>query len=141
MASSLDNLGNVYYDLNEFSKAKKLYEDALVIKEGALNEYNCDIAISLNNLGNANRCLKILPAAEGCYQKALTIYKASSNEKHPNYGATLGNLGLVLKDQGKKKEALRYLEEATSILKKNLEHNSNDVKDYQFFFKEYEKLK
>ena len=138
MAAALDNLGNVYYDLQELVKARKLYEKSLIMKEQQLGDFDLEIAISLNNLGNACRCLKEHKVAEGYYKKGIQIYSAHIKERHPGNAAMLGNLGLLYKDMAKKGDARKHLHEAVKLLKENF---GEEDKDYQFFKKELESLR
>lgn len=57
VASTKENLGNVYYDMNDFQTAKRYYEKALILKRNHLGDFHPDLAISLNNLGNVYRSL------------------------------------------------------------------------------------
>lgn len=53
MASTLENLGNVYFEMEDFHSAKTYYEKALVIKKNKLGEIHTEVALTLNNIGNA----------------------------------------------------------------------------------------
>ncbi|MSQ55453.1 MAG: tetratricopeptide repeat protein [Betaproteobacteria bacterium] len=52
-ATSVSNLGNVYYLQGRFAEAEKLYRRALQVREKVLGGDHADVATSLNNLANA----------------------------------------------------------------------------------------
>lgn len=58
IATTVENLGNVFFDLEEYHDAQENYERALTIKRSKLSKKekeNPDIAQTLNNLGNVAR--------------------------------------------------------------------------------------
>lgn len=53
MASTIENLGNVYFEMQDYHQAKAQYEKSLVIKKSKLGDKHIEIALTLNNIGNA----------------------------------------------------------------------------------------
>ncbi len=51
VATSYNNLGNVYGDTGEFAKAKDYHERALEIRKEQLGSNHVDVATSYSNLG------------------------------------------------------------------------------------------
>ena len=57
LASSYNNLAEVYYSLGEYSQAKELHEKALTIRKKIFGEDHADLASSYNNLASVYNCL------------------------------------------------------------------------------------
>jgi tetratricopeptide (TPR) repeat protein len=73
VASTLENLGNVYFEMDDFHQAKVFYEKALVIKKSKLGDTSTEIAITLNNLGNTSKHLNEVDKAQKFFTDALAI--------------------------------------------------------------------
>ncbi len=67
IAANVENLGNVYFDMSDYHKARKFYERALVIKRSKLQPDSPEIAQSLNNIGNVCKNMGELEKAMKCY--------------------------------------------------------------------------
>ena len=52
MATTLENLGNVHFEMEDYYNAKSYYEKSLVIKRNKLGEFHSEVALTMNNLGN-----------------------------------------------------------------------------------------
>jgi signal transduction histidine kinase len=112
------DIGNLYYDQENYEFARIYFEDALEIFK-SLND-SLGIATSYINMGNA-------AADGGDVEKGLLFYKKSlkiSEEKQDDYGlaVTYNNMGdcyITLKDYGKAKA---YFEKSLRIVEDNDEH-------------------
>lgn len=58
VASTIEVLGNVYFEMNDFHQAKSQYDKALVIKKSKLGENHVEVALTLNNIGNVCKHLE-----------------------------------------------------------------------------------
>ena len=120
-ATSVSNLGNVYYLQGRFAEAEKLYRRALQIREKVLGADHADVATSLNNLANAMQELgrdRQLSASEvrarqragggvgavseieQMYRRALTIQERTLGRENPATANTLNNIGVMLSLRG-----------------------------------------
>jgi tetratricopeptide (TPR) repeat protein len=97
-----NNLGNLLLDNNEMVRAKKAYEEALMIRR-QLAEKNPevflpDVAMTLNNLGNLLQTNKEMGAAKQAYEEALLVLRKLALKNPQVYNldvaATAINLGL-----------------------------------------------
>ena len=87
IASSLHNIGLVYYNKGNYDEALLYYQKSLKIKyrvygvdESQVEEQgNSSIALSLNNIGNVYN-------AKGNYDEALLYYQKSLKIKYRVYG-------------------------------------------------------
>lgn len=120
-ATSVSNLGNVYYLQGRFDEAEKLYKRALTIREKVLGPEHADVATSLNNLANAMQELgrdQGLSASElrirqrqgggagatseieAMYRRAATIQERTLGRENPATANTLNNIGVLLSLRG-----------------------------------------
>lgn len=51
MAFIKENQGNIFYDNEDYQKALKLFQKALLLKKSRLESDDPQVAITLNNLG------------------------------------------------------------------------------------------
>ena len=54
VAGNVESLGNVYFDMGDFHRARKNYERALIIKKSKMSKDSPEIAQTLSNIGNLN---------------------------------------------------------------------------------------
>jgi tetratricopeptide (TPR) repeat protein len=79
----MNNLGNVYCDLGDKSKAKDFYENALEIFTKTLPDDHASIAHTFYKLGLVYSDLGDNCKAKGFYEKALEIDRKTFHENHP----------------------------------------------------------
>ena len=83
VASSLNNLANIYESQGRYRKAEPLYMQALELRKRLLGEEHPDVAQSLSNLaclyGSQGRYVD----AEPLLVKALKIYQRRLGSDHP----------------------------------------------------------
>jgi len=120
-ATSVSNLGNVYYLQGRFLEAEKLYRRALQIREKVLGPDHADVATSLNNLANAMQELgrdrqlsaselrararaggsgAAMSEIEQMYRRALAIQQRTVGAENPATANTLNNIGVLLSLRG-----------------------------------------
>ncbi len=120
-ATSVSNLGNVYYLQGRFPEAEKLYQRALQIREKVLGPDHADVATSLNNLANAMQelgrdrqlsaselrarqrsgaALGATSEIEQMYRRALAIQERALGRENPATANTLNNIGVMLSLRG-----------------------------------------
>ncbi|NPA94380.1 MAG: tetratricopeptide repeat protein, partial [Thermodesulfobacteria bacterium] len=120
-ASAQNNLGNLYSELGDLTKAREYYEKALEIRE-ALSKENRGflpyVATTQNNLGALYSDLGDLTKAREYYEKALELYEALCSENRgflPNVATTQNNLGNLYTKLGELTKAREYYEKALII--------------------------
>lgn len=122
-AASLGNMGIVYSDQGNYTRAQELYLMALKTIRSASNMQGDEskatpdqkqlIAKNFGNLGIVYRNLNDLPKALEYYFEALRIDKELKN-KH-RIAADLGNLGNVYSQQKNYEAALNYYNQALTL--------------------------
>jgi CHAT domain-containing protein/tetratricopeptide (TPR) repeat protein len=108
VASSMDDLGDLYGLEGRFDDGERLLKQGLSLLEQAYgkdgnNMPNYDKI--WNDLGNLYKDAGRFPDAEKAFQRALAISRAKRGEDHPNVAATMGNLATVLEAESRFTEA------------------------------------
>jgi formylglycine-generating enzyme len=83
-AATLNNLGALYQEMNEYDKALALLQQALEVKQRILPGAHPEIATSLYNLAELYRDQQKHAEAEPLYRQSLEIYEKQLGEAHPN---------------------------------------------------------
>jgi len=87
VASSLNDLANLYRFMGQYSQAEPLYQRALKIREAKLGPDHTDVASSLNGLAGLYESMGQYAQAEPLYQRALKIREAKLGPDHPDVAA------------------------------------------------------
>jgi len=110
VATSLNNLGELYISKGNYSEIEPLYERALAILEKALGPDHPDVAISSKNLAelyyNQGRYTEAVPL----YKDSLKILKEVLGPDHPEVAILLEDIAALYKKIGKQDEAEQLLE-------------------------------
>ena len=85
MATSLNNLAELYRTQGRYAEAEPLYRRSLTIREAKLGPDHPDVATSLNNLAGLYRAQGRYAEAEPLYRRSLTIREASSGPTTPTW--------------------------------------------------------
>ncbi len=120
LATSCNDLGELYYLRDDDARANPLLTRALGIRKQVLGENHPDYASSLNNLAELYRRQGDYARAEPLLQAALEITKKSLGEGHPDYATGLGNLALLYENQGDYTRSEPLMRESLAITKKAL---------------------
>ena len=137
-AVTLNNLGNLQTDQNEFEKSEQSYEEALLIyrelDEVIPQTYLPDVAMTLNNLGTLQSDQNEFKKSEQSYQEALVIQRklATVNPQTylPDVATTLNNLGVLQNDQNEFEKSKASYEEALTIRRKLARSNRQKYLPY-----------
>ena len=89
------NLGIVYRNLGQYSKAKENYEKALIIKKEIYGEKHGDVAASYNDLGIVYSDLGQYSEGKEYFEKAFIIRKEIYGDQHALTERTFRNLKRV----------------------------------------------
>ncbi len=114
-ASSLNNIGVVYQEMEQYKEAKPLHEEALKIRKKVLEKNHPDIAASLCNLGTIYISEGHFKEAEKNFKQALDIQKKTPEENHPYTASTLVNLARLYSNTGRYKKAEALFLQALDI--------------------------
>ena len=112
-ASTLNNIGGVYFALGEKQKALDYYGQALPLYRAVGNRSG--EASTLNNIGSVYSALGEKQKALDYYGQALPLYRAVGNRS--GEATTLNNIGLVYSDLGEKQKALDYYGQAIPLIR------------------------
>lgn len=115
LASTLNNLGVLYYAQGKYREAEPIHKRALAIREKVLGRENADVAQSLNNLASVYGALGRLAEAEALYARCLAIREQALGKNHPEVAKTLENYAEVLRIRGRRAEAAKMEARAKAI--------------------------
>jgi len=115
IASSLDNLAELYREQGKYAEAEPLYQRALSIREQELGASHPHTATSLNNLALLYDAQEKYAEAESLYQRAFSIGEQELGANHPNTLASLNNLAALYQEQGKYAEAEPLLQRVLTL--------------------------
>lgn len=127
VATTLNNLADIYENMEDHDKALPLYKKALYINEKALDSKNPDFATTLYNLASIYYRMGEYDNALPYYQKALDIREKMLDSQPLDVAATLNNLALLYHVIGDYEKALPYYQRALGIRKKVLSPQDLDV--------------
>ena len=114
-ATSYNNIGFVYSEQGDYSRALSYYEKALQIQSQIYGEQHSSVATSYNNIGCVYSNQGDYNKAMSYYEKALKILLQVYGERHPDVAALYNNIGFIYDNQGNYNQALSYYEKALSI--------------------------
>jgi tetratricopeptide (TPR) repeat protein len=103
-APTYSNLGTVYFFLQRYDEAAKMYEKAVLIN-GTLDE---DL---WQNLGDAYRWTGQLEKAQAAYRKTIALAKIGANARSPDVLADVAGLYAKIGDRPKALEYIRLARE------------------------------
>ncbi|WP_144017397.1 CHAT domain-containing protein [Ekhidna lutea] len=104
LVESLNNLGLLYFRINDLDNAKKYFQ--LLKKVG--NNYNIIEPYALNNLGVISMRQGDFQNAKSNFQECLVLFKQTFGTLHPDYSNTLNNLAGLTLAEGNPQRALSY---------------------------------
>jgi tetratricopeptide (TPR) repeat protein len=105
VATSLNNMAEVFRALLLYDKAEELHQIALSIREQKLGKSHPDVATSLNNLSAVYFDLKRYDEAEHYSLRAIRILEEAGTN-HPNLVTFIMSYAAILEESDHKKEAL-----------------------------------
>lgn len=105
IASSLNALAALYWNLGKYEQAEQLLQRALHIWEQSLGPDHPEVARPLNNLGLIYGMQGKYEQAEPLLLRALHIWEQSLGTEHPLVADALHNLAELSRDQGKYEQA------------------------------------
>ncbi|MCV3215450.1 tetratricopeptide repeat protein [Plectonema radiosum NIES-515] len=114
VATTLNNLAELYKAQGRYQKAEPLHLRSLAIYEKMLGKEHPLVATSLNNLAELYKARGRYEKAEPLYLRSLAIYEKVLGKQHPLVATSLNNLASLYQVQGSYEKAeplyLRSLE-------------------------------
>lgn len=120
VASSLNNLANLYRTQGKYELAEPLLKRALTIREQQLGTEHSGTAASLNNLAGLYYSQGRYELAEPLLERALAIREQQLGTEHPDTALSLNNLAELYLDEGRYESAEPLLERAFAIRERQL---------------------
>lgn len=120
LATTLDNLGDLYLLQNRYARAVEVQKKVLSIYEGSKETNPKDLAIALNNLAESYTHNREYDKARKTFERAIAIAEKQYGPLNPIIATFKDNLSAVYKDEGKLDEAERLELEAVNIYRKSL---------------------
>ena len=122
----LNQLGLVYQDMGEYSKALSYYEQSLEIEKVALPPNHLGLASSYHNIGSVYKSMGEYSKALSSYERSLEIRKVALPPDHPDLATSYNNIGNVHMDMGEYSKALSSHKRSLEIRKVALPPNHPD---------------
>jgi len=120
-------LGDIYFELGEYSQAAIYYRNALDIYNIKGNRENTYKAKLLNKLGLSYGEQRVYHKAEISYLEALKIYEKDFREIHPEAASVLTNLAILKASLGQYETAEELAKHSLSIRSELFGSNHQDT--------------
>ncbi|CAF1432424.1 unnamed protein product [Rotaria sordida] len=120
-------IGTMYYNISEYSKALSSYERSVEINKIALPQNHPDLATSYNNIGNVYYNMGEYSQALTSYERSLEIRKIALPLNHPRLAGSYNNIGNVYVNIGEYSKALSSYERSVEIREIALPPNHLDL--------------
>ncbi|MEH2391582.1 MAG: tetratricopeptide repeat protein [Nostoc sp.] len=127
VATSLNNLAELYGFTGWYSEAEPLYQQALLLRKRLLGDNHPDVATSLNNLAGLYKFTRRYSEAKPLFEEALALSKRLLGDNHPNVVTSLNNLAALYHSIGRYSEAEPLYQQALSLRRRLLGEAHPDV--------------
>ncbi len=107
LATSLNNLAELYRLQGKYAEAEPLNKRALAIRKRSLGPAHPDVANSLNNLAGLYHQQGKYDEAEPLYKRSLAIVEKALGPEHPHVATSLENYAMLLRKTNREAEAAR----------------------------------
>ncbi|TDI72829.1 MAG: serine/threonine protein kinase [Bacteroidetes bacterium] len=116
VASNLNNLGALAYDLGNYEASQQLLEEAIALRRLLYGDHYAGLANSMNKLSQVLRELGQFDESERLIRDAISIHGENYASLHPRTGHDYHMLGLVLERDNRPVEAEEAFRTAVAIL-------------------------
>ncbi|MBW4528502.1 MAG: tetratricopeptide repeat protein [Phormidium tanganyikae FI6-MK23] len=127
VATSLNNLAELYRLQGRYEDAEPLHKRALQIRQRQLEPDHLDVAQSLNNLALLHQLQGRYKDVEPLYRQALEIKQRQLGEDHSDVAVSLNNLAALHRLQGQYEDAEPLYKRALEIRQRQLGDDHPDV--------------
>ena len=142
LATTYDNLGLAYQNLEQYSDAIKAHLEAQKILQAAGYDKSVHMAISYDNLGSAYQDLHDYSNAEIYFKKSLCLWQKLVGNDSVDTARAYHALGITYRDTEKYHDALHCFQSAIGIFEKGGNRYLQEVaRTYSALGKTYEKQK
>ncbi|MED6143294.1 hypothetical protein PIB30_004795 [Stylosanthes scabra] len=124
VASSCNNLAELYRIKKDFDKAEPLYLEAIDILQEAFGPDDIRVGAAAHNLGQFYLGQRKLEEARVSYERALKIKRRVLGYGHSECADTMYHLGVVLYLQGKESDAEAIIQDSIKLLEEGGEGES-----------------
>ncbi|RYR65367.1 hypothetical protein HN51_013424 [Arachis hypogaea] len=124
VASSCNNLAELYRIKKDFAKAEPLYLEAIDILEEAFGPDDIRVGAAAHNLGQFYLGQRKLEKARVSYERALKIKRRVLGYGHSECADSMYHLGVVLYLQGKERDAEAAIQDSIRLLEEGGEGES-----------------
>ena len=114
VATSLNNLANLYQAQGRYADAETLYKQSLAIGEKVFGPDHPDVARSLNNLAAVYHDQSRYADAEPLFKRSLAIREKALGPDHPDVAFSLNNLADLYRAQTRYADALPIVQRTIS---------------------------
>ena len=118
LASSYNNIGAVYVNMEEYPKALSYFEKSLAIHKKTLPDTHPLLAVSYKNMGSALNGLGEYTKALELLNLALTIFSKTLPSTHTRFAEVYRNMALVYRNIKDYRQALENFKKAEEAWKK-----------------------
>eukprot|EP01113_Clastostelium_recurvatum_P046796 TRINITY_DN8254_c0_g2_i2.p1 TRINITY_DN8254_c0_g2~~TRINITY_DN8254_c0_g2_i2.p1 ORF type:complete len:1173 (-),score=157.54 TRINITY_DN8254_c0_g2_i2:81-3317(-) len=118
LASTLNNMADLYETLGRHYEALPMYQQALHIQQKQLFGDHRDVASSLNNVATTYSELGRQKEALMTHQQALQMRQRLFSGDHYDVGHSLNNIGETYSDLGRPEEALSTYQQALHMVQR-----------------------
>jgi CHAT domain-containing protein/tetratricopeptide (TPR) repeat protein len=127
VATSLNNLANLYNFQGRYAEAAPLYKRTVTILEKALGPDHANVGTALNNLAELYKSLGRYAEAEPLLNRAIAIREKALGPEHPDVAQSLNNLAGFYFAQRRYAEAEPLLKRALAMRESALGPEHSDV--------------
>lgn len=127
IAETLNNLGNLYFNLDLYNEAENSVRRALAIREKTAGPDALVVADSLNDLGMIYLTKGKIADAKPLVERALTIRQKKLKPDDEDIASSLQTMASIYHKEGKLKESMAALKKALYIRKRALGADHIDV--------------
>jgi len=127
LAFALRGLANALRQENRTREAVAAYEQALAVRRKAFGDRHPDVAQSWQDLARGKLALDDLEGALAALRTGVEIYRATLPADSSQLAGGLFLLGDVLRENGRAREGIPYLEEALRIWQAKPPSNATDL--------------
>jgi serine/threonine protein kinase len=120
-------LGNVYFDLGEYTNAAAMHREALELQKQRLGDEHPEVASALDFLATALWKQGQRAEAEAIYRDALAMRRKLLGEENKAVADSLDSVARIVEAQGNLAEAETLWREALSLRRKLFGNESADV--------------
>lgn len=127
IASILNKLGNLNYEVGNFDESMKMYQDGLRCERAVFDPHHPNIVVTLSNIAQIYKLWGDNHAALRLYKEALDIQREAFDCSDPSLAVTLSNIGMIYYQSKKYLLAMEMYQESLRIRRDYHGDNSLEV--------------